>query len=220
MRTGMPRRAQACPGAHSGRIVALGPAVSQAPAAVSQPHAVRPRAPSRACSSAALRARLARLRPSPVLPHPACRTPCAPSAPRLCRLLPAQCALTPAACAPPGRIMAWHGTVSQYSPALPSPLSCNIVQCIAIHCSLLPAPIYCNINQPVAMQFFPLGCNTKPVITIQSLLELATFQPPRLQYKPCLAIQKFYFHNIIWAVALPNLHLFFFFIFLVHSINL
>ena len=69
---------QARTGTHSGRIVALGPAVSTAPAAVSQPHAARPRVPSRACSSAALRARLTRLLPRPdrllLLAHPAARS--------------------------------------------------------------------------------------------------------------------------------------------------
>ena len=48
-----PKRAQARPGAHSGHIVALGPAVSQpgpavsqGPTVVSQPHAARPAAPA------------------------------------------------------------------------------------------------------------------------------------------------------------------------------
>ena len=64
--------------------------------------------------------------------------------------------------------------------------------------------------KPKSLQYNPLSCNTK-----YFLLEPATFQPPRLQYKPCLAIQKFSFHNITWAVAQNGFYTkFFFFSFL------
>ena len=56
--------------------------------------------------------------------------------------------------------------------------------------------LYCDTNslQPSLMQY---------KFAIQSFLEPATFQPPRLQYKLSIAIQSTS-HNTIWAVALPN----------------
>ena len=82
-----------------------------------------PRARS-ACLPCAPRARsayllLARLpAPARLLPQRPNTHAYAPQSPRLC-LLRAQCAPAPTACAPPGRIVAWLGTVSQYNPALP-----------------------------------------------------------------------------------------------------
>ena len=64
--------------------------------------------------------------------------------------------------------------------------------------------------KPKSLQYDPLSCNTKYL-----LLEPATFQPPRLQYKPCLAIQKISFHNITWAVAQNGFCTNFFFLILI-----
>ena len=117
--------------------------------------APRPRAPS-ACLPCALAPRLPHTRERPArqsalcacatpaarlpLAHASARAPAArpsthapaPQKARL-RLLHAQFGPAPTACAPLGRVVAWLGTVSQYSPALPLPSSHNT------------ALLYCNI---------------------------------------------------------------------------
>ena len=119
----------------SGRVVVRPPYVVAAPRAPLGVPAV-PRSPATLAALAPpgrlLRPLRQRLRPSPRLrlrtpatcapqrPACACCAPCAPSAPQ--RPLPA----------PPGCIVAWLGTVSQYSPALPLLHSRNTPQCIAI----------------------------------------------------------------------------------------
>ena len=185
--------------------------------------------------------RVAALREQPAQPARClaslARTPACARAPAALR---AQCAPTPTACAPPGRIVAWLGTVSQYSPALPLLPSRNTPQCIAIQ--LQPLPSHNTVNC-IAIQFSllqPFCHNTLDCIAIQSK---PTHQP-LLQYTPVycnpnstlqayfsaiqysvlqynfhysfssplscntiarLAIQFFFSHNIIWAVAQKRL---------------
>ena len=141
--------------AHAARPARSRPA-PHAPTPVPSACLHAPRAPARKPAACPARAAAACLLahaypPAPARPYrlrapglclrsPALR-PRAP-APRLC-LLRAQCAPAPAACAPPGRIVAWLGTVSQYSPALPLLHSRNTIYCIAIQSPYSQAS--CNI---------------------------------------------------------------------------
>ena len=169
----------------------------------------QPQHPSRAPSACLLRAPCAfrlRVRPHPrARSHPhtrsRARTPAAPApTPQRLPAHPARPAERLPPCAPQRprlrapwsyRGLAGHCIAIQSSLAYRFKLQYNVVYCN----TLLPAssPLLLQYKPTGCNTIFPLGCNTKPVITIQSLLEPATFQPPSLQYKPCLAYKIFIF---------------------------
>ena len=119
----------------------------------------------------------ARLSSASALRHPArlssACTPCpAPVRPtQHLRAQPSACALCRCYS---GRIVAWLGTVLQYSPALPSPLLTIQLYCIAIQFELAYAAIHLS-----------------PITVLQYSFLANTY----------LAIQS---HNTVWAVAQLN----------------
>ena len=214
---GTPRRAQARPGAHRHAQARARLAVSWAGPAVSWPgpQVVSQRSERSARSfrlpAARPPARVRRASPRACLRQCACRPTrpsahaCAPQHPRL-RLLRAQCAPAPTACAPPGHIVAWLGTVSQYSPALPLLHSRNTPQCIAIQLQPLPShnTVNCIVIQFSLLQ--PFCHNTLDCIAIQS----KPTQQPLLQYTPVYcntnSTLQAYFSSIQYSVLQYNFH--------------
>ena len=171
--------AQARPGSHSGRIVALGPAVSQQGSAVSQApgcRAVASEAPCRGCQPAVSQAQLpcrsaraapcctpARIRP---LPRPTPARQLAPHA-RSLRLPRARCA--PSA-------VSW--LLSDCVVAVCARRHGRIVVCLATRC-LASSSLSCrNTLYCIAMQFQPNQTTVIQYTVLQYSLLSAHLRPP------------------------------------------
>ena len=185
-----PRRAQARPGAHSGRIVALGPAVSQlqyrsplraprlpsSPAARSACRTPAPRAPRDCTPVPPVRARLLLPAAPRAMPHASARAPCRParlSAPpaRLAPAPHARPAQRPCACLRAQHLLyrglAGHCIAIQSSLAHPSSHNTIFFFCIAIH---VPHQPFSLLQYSFSLYFY----NTNHCI--------ATQNSPNLQY--------------------------------------
>ena len=158
-----PRRAQARPGAHSGRIVVLGPGVSQPGPTVSQPArpCCRPRSRAPACLARA---------PAPLPPS-------ALAAQRPCRLR----ASLLSSRAPYALSRAPRAPVRACCAQLPSPSVA--IQFFFLYCDTISQP-----NPAASVTIQKLYRDTLPS---QPAIQSYNTTPPRLQYKLVYCNRKF-----------------------------